>query len=118
MATAKHEQIQTKTKATNVCEIKSKDDDVLRKSLLPLNEEDIFENISLVVVKMKSGIIKVVNIPSYKRRRSNEREKVDLYSDPVTGRRVNVRAVTGVSQATFKAIDPRFAVVSSLLRLA
>ena len=31
MATAKHEQIQTKTKATNVCEIKSKDDDVLRK---------------------------------------------------------------------------------------
>ena len=32
------------------------------KSLLPLNEEDIFENISLVVVKMKSGTMKVVNI--------------------------------------------------------
>ena len=32
------------------------------KSLLPLNEECIFENVSLVVVKMKSGTIKVVNI--------------------------------------------------------
>ena len=32
------------------------------KSLLPLNEECIFENISLVVVKMKSGTMKVVNM--------------------------------------------------------
>ncbi|WZZ70985.1 hypothetical protein YC2023_082355 [Brassica napus] len=32
------------------------------KSLLPLNEEDIFENVLLVVVKMKSGIMKVVNM--------------------------------------------------------
>ena len=32
------------------------------KSLLPLNEECIFENVSLVVVKMKSGTMKVVNI--------------------------------------------------------
>ena len=47
-----------------------------------------------------------------------EREKVDLYSGPVAGRRVSVRAVTGVPQTTFKAFDPRFAVVSSLLRLA
>ena len=32
------------------------------KSLLPLNEEDIFENVSLMVVKMKSGTMKVVNM--------------------------------------------------------
>ena len=32
------------------------------KSLLPLNEECTFENIPLVVVKMKSGTIKVVNM--------------------------------------------------------
>ena len=32
------------------------------KSLLPLNEEDIFENVPLVVVKMKCGIMKVVNM--------------------------------------------------------
>ncbi|WZZ66950.1 hypothetical protein YC2023_078320 [Brassica napus] len=31
-------------------------------TLLPLNEECIFENVSLVVVKMKSGSMKVVNI--------------------------------------------------------
>ena len=31
------------------------------KSLLPLNEEYIFENITLLVVKMKSGTMKVVN---------------------------------------------------------
>ncbi|WZY76734.1 hypothetical protein YC2023_023118 [Brassica napus] len=31
-------------------------------NLLPLNEEGIFENVSLVVVKMKSGTMKVVNI--------------------------------------------------------
>ena len=31
-------------------------------SFLPLNEECIFENVSLVVVKMKSGTMKVVNI--------------------------------------------------------
>ena len=31
-------------------------------SLLPLNEEDIFENVTLVVVKIKSGTMKVVNI--------------------------------------------------------
>ena len=30
-------------------------------SLLPLNEEGIFQNVSLVVVKMKSGSMKVVN---------------------------------------------------------
>ena len=30
-------------------------------SLLPLNEEGIFENVPLVVVKMKSGSMKVVN---------------------------------------------------------
>ncbi|KAH0914813.1 hypothetical protein HID58_029259 [Brassica napus] len=47
-----------------------------------------------------------------------EREKVDLYSGPVTGRRVSVRAVTGASQATVKAFDLRFAIVPSLLRLA
>ena len=32
------------------------------KSLLSLNEEDIFENIPLVMVKMKSGSMRVVNI--------------------------------------------------------
>ena len=32
------------------------------KSLLLLNEEDIFENVHLVVVKMKSGAMKVVNM--------------------------------------------------------
>ena len=32
------------------------------KSLLPLNEECIFENVPLVVVKMKNGTMKVVNI--------------------------------------------------------
>ena len=32
------------------------------KSLLPLNEKNIFENIPLVVVKMKSDIMKVVNM--------------------------------------------------------
>ena len=32
------------------------------KSLLPLNEEGILENVPLVVVKMKSGIMKVVSI--------------------------------------------------------
>ena len=32
------------------------------KSLLPLNEEYIFENIFLVEVKMKSGTMKVVNM--------------------------------------------------------
>ena len=32
------------------------------KSLLLLNEENIFENVSLVVVKMKSGTLKVINI--------------------------------------------------------
>ena len=32
------------------------------KNLLSFNEEDIFENIFFVVVKMKSGIMKVVNI--------------------------------------------------------
>ena len=32
------------------------------KSLLPLNEEYIFENVPLVVVKMKSGIMKAVNM--------------------------------------------------------
>ena len=31
-------------------------------SLLPLNEEDIFENVPLVVVKMKSGSMKVVSM--------------------------------------------------------
>ena len=34
----------------------------MHKSLLPFNEEDIFENVSLVVVKMKSNTIKVVNM--------------------------------------------------------
>ena len=29
---------------------------------MSLNEEDIFENVSLVVVKLKSGTMKVVNI--------------------------------------------------------
>ena len=32
------------------------------KSLLPLNEECNFENVHLVVVKMKSGTMKVVNM--------------------------------------------------------
>ena len=32
------------------------------KSLLPLNKENIFENVHLVVVKMKSGTMKVVNM--------------------------------------------------------
>ena len=32
------------------------------KSLLPLNEESIFENVYLVEVKMKSGTMKVVNM--------------------------------------------------------
>ena len=32
------------------------------KSLLPLNEESIFENVPLVVIKMKSGVMKVVNM--------------------------------------------------------
>ena len=32
------------------------------ESLLPLNEKYIFENVPLVVVKMKSGIMKVVNM--------------------------------------------------------
>ena len=32
------------------------------KSLLPLNEENIFESVPLMVVKMKSGTMKVVNI--------------------------------------------------------
>ena len=32
------------------------------KSLLPLNDEGIFENVHLVVVKMKSGAMKVVKI--------------------------------------------------------
>ena len=32
------------------------------KSILPLNEKCIFENIFLVVVKMKSGTMKVVNM--------------------------------------------------------
>ena len=32
------------------------------KSFLSFKEEDIFENVSLVVVKMKSGIMKVVNM--------------------------------------------------------
>ena len=32
------------------------------KSLLPLNEGNIFENVPLVVVKMKSGTMKVVNL--------------------------------------------------------
>ncbi|WZY93227.1 hypothetical protein YC2023_065556 [Brassica napus] len=35
------------------------------KSLLSLNEEGIFENVSLVVVKMKSGTMKVVNIQTH-----------------------------------------------------
>ena len=30
--------------------------------LLPLNEEDIFENVHLVVVKMKNGSMKMVNM--------------------------------------------------------
>ena len=32
------------------------------KSLLPLNEKCIFENVPLVVVKIKSGTIKVINM--------------------------------------------------------
>ena len=32
------------------------------KSLLLFNEEDIFENVHLVVVKMKSSTMKVVNM--------------------------------------------------------
>ena len=32
------------------------------KSLLPLNEESIFENVHFMVVKMKSGNMKMVNI--------------------------------------------------------
>ena len=32
------------------------------KSLLPLNEKCIFENVLLVVVKIKSGTMKVVNM--------------------------------------------------------
>ena len=32
------------------------------KSLLPLNDESIFENVHLVVVKMKSVTMKVVNM--------------------------------------------------------
>ena len=32
------------------------------KSILPLNEENIFENVSLVVVKMKNDTMKVVNM--------------------------------------------------------
>ena len=31
------------------------------KRHLPLNEEDIFENVHLVMVKMRSGSMKVVN---------------------------------------------------------
>ena len=31
-------------------------------SLLPLNEEDVFENVYLVVVEMNSGTMKVVNM--------------------------------------------------------
>ena len=32
------------------------------KILLPLNKEDIFENVSLVVVNMNNGTVKVVNM--------------------------------------------------------
>ena len=32
------------------------------KSLLSLNEDDIFENILLVVIKMNNGTIKMVNM--------------------------------------------------------
>ena len=32
------------------------------KNLMPLNEECIFKNVHLVVVKMKSGTMKVVNM--------------------------------------------------------
>ena len=32
------------------------------KNFLPLSEEYIFENVPLVVVKMKSGTMKVVNL--------------------------------------------------------
>ena len=32
------------------------------KSFLSFNEENIFENINLIVVKMKSGTMKVVNM--------------------------------------------------------
>ena len=32
------------------------------KNLLPLNEKGIFENVPLVVVKMKNGTMKVVNM--------------------------------------------------------
>ena len=42
------------------------------KSLLPLNEECIFENISLVVVKMKNGTMKVVNMNFFLRKRKFE----------------------------------------------
>ena len=34
----------------------------MHESLLPLNEDGIFENVSLVMLKMKSGSIKMVNI--------------------------------------------------------
>ena len=32
------------------------------KSILPLNKENTFDNIPFVVVKMKSGTLKVVNM--------------------------------------------------------
>ena len=32
------------------------------RSLLPLNEKDIFENVLLVVVKMKNSTMKMVNL--------------------------------------------------------
>ena len=37
------------------------------KSLLPLNEEDIFENASLVMVKMKSSTMKRLNIKIFRK---------------------------------------------------
>ena len=52
------------------------------------------------------------------REKRKKREKADIESGQVGGRRVSVRAVTGAPKDNVTAIDINFALVSSLIRIA
>ncbi|WZY76413.1 hypothetical protein YC2023_022797 [Brassica napus] len=52
------------------------------KSLLPLNEKCVFENVSLVVVKMKSGTMKVVNMPTKIEKQCRETLQLGMINRP------------------------------------
>ena len=45
---------------------------------MPLNEKNIFENVSLEVIKMKSGIMKIVNM-KFLQKKSDKKKYRTIY---------------------------------------